>query len=285
MHDDALIRALGYDGTIRAVVVRSTHLAQEISRRLDAGPVASVALSRAATAALMMASGLKGFEQLALKVRGDGPLGQIYAIASTDGVVRATVDAPHVEGLPEAGALAPFIGAGQLTVLRSVTEGGLTYQGVVAMSAQEIAEDLSHYYLQSAQLPTAVGLGEWLTPEGISAAGGFFVQALPGATDADLAEVEARIELLGGLGVHLEAGMTLDELLNQLLKAPRIVAEHPVRFGCNCNRERYALALSRLPASDLDALREDPSITTRCDFCGAEYVFSREDLTGLEARS
>ena len=58
--NDYLIKALAFDGNVRAYAISSTEMVAEAQRRHTTWPTASAALGRAMTASTMMASGLKG---------------------------------------------------------------------------------------------------------------------------------------------------------------------------------------------------------------------------------
>lgn len=71
------------------------------------------------------------------------------------------------------------MGQGTLTVTMDV---GMKkpYTGTVNLTSGEIAEDLAVYFLQSDQVPSAVGLGVLVDVDySIKAAGGFIVQLMP----------------------------------------------------------------------------------------------------------
>lgn len=95
--------------------------------------------------------------------------------------------------------MAKAVGKGWLEVTK---DQGLKepYTGQVPIVSGEIAEDFTYYLAKSEQIPSAVGLSVFVEPNNeIGAAGGFILQALPGATDEQLAEVEKRIKALPNL--------------------------------------------------------------------------------------
>ena len=80
--NDYLIKALAFDGTIRAYAVRSTEAVSEVQRRHNIWPTATAALGRAMTAAVMMGAMLKGEDKLTVKIEGNGPIGPMIIDAN-----------------------------------------------------------------------------------------------------------------------------------------------------------------------------------------------------------
>ena len=93
---DYLVKALAFDGQIRAYAVISTETVGEAQRRHYTWPVASAALGRTMTAGVMMGAMLKGEDKLTIKVQGGGPLGMILVDSNAQGEVRGYVSNPHV---------------------------------------------------------------------------------------------------------------------------------------------------------------------------------------------
>ena len=81
--------------------------------------------------------------------------------------------------------------------------------GVVPLVASTVARDLAQYLLESEQKPSAVALGVYLAPGGrVEAAGGYLVQALPGAPESALVQVERRVGELVHPSELVRAGLS-----------------------------------------------------------------------------
>ena len=159
-HDELWIGTM-LEGKARWVAVRTTDTVEEARRRHVMSPVATAALGRLMTGALILACSLKGEESITLRLLGDGPLEGVVAVANAQGEVRGYVREPLVDlPLKASGKLdvAKAVGLGELAVSRSL-QNGEVYTGMVPMVSGEVAEDLVHYLLTSEQIPSALLLG------------------------------------------------------------------------------------------------------------------------------
>lgn len=277
---DHLLRGLALDGTVKFVVADTTGINRRLREIHDAGPLGTMALGRAATAALMLAAGLKHKQQLGVQINGEGPLGEIYAIADPDGAVRATVGDPRADtgGLK----LADGIGPGRLTIIRRLEENAPAYRGVVALVDGGIGADVAEYLLSSEQIPSAVSVGERLGPEGVVAAGGFLVQALPDADPEALERLVKRIGRLPPLGDLLAGGLTPEGLLDRLFDGAQVLARTDLSLTCPCTREHFARKLCTLGSAELARMTDElPETVLECHFCRSQYIFDKEQMGAL----
>ena len=189
--NDILLRGFALDGHARVVVVDTSRSLKLCERSMTQVLSGRLHWRARATATLMLSATLKERQQVGIQINGDGPLGELYAIADHTGRVRATVSNPRAvvpfkssDDIP----LSKGIGIGRLTVIRRLSEAP-PYRGVVPLVDGGIAADLAEYFVSSEQTPTAVFIGEYLSGNGIQAAGGLFVQALPGCDEAALEKV------------------------------------------------------------------------------------------------
>ena len=286
MQTDVLVRGLACGGSVRALAIRSTGVAARLAHLHDASPLGAVALSRVGTAALLLGGLLKGREQVSLQLKGNGPLGAVYALADAAGHVRVSIDRAQAEAPSDANGritLGSGFGLGLLTVIRSL---GMKepYVGVVPIMTGEVAEDLAHYFQVSEQKPAAVAISEFIGPDGLRAAGGFLIQALPGAAEEALAEVETRIAALPPLSRLLAEGHGPEEVLGRIFDELVVLETYPVSVECNCSRERFESLLAGLGETELRSLAEErDQAEVACHFCNTRYYFTTEELLALIA--
>lgn len=285
--DDYLVRTMTQDGSIRALACVTTHLVDEACRRHGTYPTASAALGRALTGGALMGALLKSGQRQALKFEGNGPLKKIVVEAESNGVVRGYVGVPTVN-LPSRDGKLDVAGAvGKEGFLRVTKDLRMKepYTGIVRLYSGEIAEDLAFYLVESEQIPSAVGLGVFVEPDGtVAAAGGFLIQSLPPANEAIIDKLAGHIKELPAISELLRSGKTPEDLLGLIFAdIPFTTLEkYVLAFRCSCSRERVEKALISLGLEDLASLLEQQEQTAvTCEFCHENYVFSREELERL----
>lgn len=286
---DYLVRILAKSGNVRGLACVTTGLVDEVCKRHGTLPTASAALGRALTAGTLLGAMLKTGQRVALRFEGNGPLKKIIVEADSDGSVRGYVGDPQVHLLRPDGGLdvAQALGrAGFLTIAKDL---GLKapYRGTVQLYSSQIAEDLALYLVESDQIPSAVGLAEFVEFDGtVSAAGGFLIQAVPPVDPAVVEELMARIEKLPPLSELLKSGKSPEEILELLFSGiPYDVLEkRALGFACSCSRERIERVLLSLGKKELVSMREEQQgAQVTCEFCGEPYIFDEADLDRIIA--
>lgn len=282
---DIAIRSLSENGNVRALTCVTTQVVNELQRRHNTWPVATAALGRTASIALMTGLLLKGPERLTVQVKGDGPLGSIFVDADAVGHVRGYVDNPHIH-LP-ANAMGKLdvgggVGQGMLYVMRDM---GLrdVYRGSVELQSGEIADDFTYYFTVSEQTPSAVGAGVLVdTDNHVIVSGGFIVQLLPGHTDQDIAELEQNVGQIRSVTDFLRDGATAEDLQNIILPNARVLGRQTVSFQCTCSHERFKASLKGLGEAEIRSLIEEHGdAEVVCHFCGNKYNFTVDELNEL----
>lgn len=285
---DYLVRALGYDGQVRAYAVCTTDTVAEAQRRHGTLATASAALGRAMTAGVMMGSMLKGDSKITIKIEGGGPIGVILVDANANGDVRGYVTNPHVHfDLNEKGKLDVRRAVGTNGVLTVVKDLGLRehFSGQVPIISGELGEDFTYYFVSSEQVPSSVGVGVLVNPDhSIAAAGGFILQLMPGATEETISSLEKRLQSIKPVSTMVNEGMTPEQILGELLGDNiKILDQLEVRFKCNCSKDRFQNALISLGAKEIeDMIEEDGKAEVQCHFCNEVYHFTKEELIELK---
>jgi len=285
---DYIVRATAGNGSIRAFAATTRDLVQHAREIHHTSPVASAALGRLMTAAAMMGSMLKGDKDLlTLQVRGEGPLQGMVVTSDSKSQVKGYVFNPNVEIpdlIPGKLNVSGAIGAGHLSVIKDI---GMRepYAGKIELVTGEIAEDLTYYFAQSEQTPSAIGLGVLVeTDTSIRRAGGFIIQLLPDATDEMIDRLEKKLATIPYVSDLLDMGQTPEDILNMILGDfdLNILDKIPTTFYCNCTRERVEKALISIGKDELEKIiREDKKANLHCHFCSKEYDFNEEQLVAL----
>jgi len=285
---DYLVRALGYDGQVRAYAVRTTETVSEAQRRHDTLATASAALGRAMTAGVMMGSMLKGDSKITIKIDGGGPIGVILVDANSIGEVRGYVTNPHVHfENNEHGKLDVRRAVGTNGVLTIVKDLGLRehFSGQVPIVSGELGEDFTYYFVSSEQVPSSVGVGVLVNPDHtIAAAGGFILQLMPGATEETITAIENRLQSIKPVSTMVKEGLSPEEILKELLgDQVKILDQLDVQFKCNCSKERFQNALISLGADEIDdMIQKEGQAEVQCHFCNEKYHFTKEELIEIK---
>ncbi|WP_409252494.1 Hsp33 family molecular chaperone HslO [Bacillus sp. SCS-153A] len=286
---DYLVRALAFDGQVRAYAVRSTDTINEAQRRHGTWPTASAAIGRSMSAGVMMGAMLKGEDKLTVKVEGDGPLGAIIVDSDAKGNVRGYVTNPHVHfDLNEHGKLDVRRAVGTSGTLSVVKDIGMRdhFTGQVPIVSGELGEDFTYYFVTSEQVPSSVGVGVLVNPDNsILAAGGFIIQLMPGTPDDTITEIENRLQSIPPVSKLIEKGLTPEELLQELLGEDNVkfLDKMPVQFECRCSKDRFGAAIASLGADEIqEMIDEDGGAETQCHFCNEAYHYSAEELMELK---
>ncbi|BDG45506.1 Hsp33 family molecular chaperone HslO [Parageobacillus sp. KH3-4] len=286
---DYLVKALAYDGQVRAYAARTTNTVSEAQRRHQTWPTASAALGRAITAGVMMGAMLKGDDKLTIKIDGGGPIGTILVDSNAKGEVRGYVTNPHVHfDLNQHGKLDVAKAVGKNGMLTVVKDLGLRdfFTGQVPIVSGELGEDFTYYFASSEQVPSSVGVGVLVNPDNtILAAGGFIIQLMPGTEEKTIDQIEKRLRTIPPVSKMVENGLTPEEILEELLGKGnvKVLETLPVAFVCRCSRERIADALISLGAQEIqDIIDKEGHAEASCHFCNETYHFSKEELQQLK---
>lgn len=287
---DYIVRATAAGETVRAFAVRSTEMAATAREIHHTYPVVTAALGRLMSAGAMMGSMMKGEkDKLTLQIKGDGPIGQMTVTVDSHGNVKGFPAEPAVD--------IPRKYAGKLDVGGAVGKGILTvsmdlglrepYNGQVEIQTGEIGDDLAYYFTVSEQTPSAVGLGVMLdTDSSVKHSGGFIIQIMPDASEETISAVEAAVGASEPVTTMMDKGMSPEDMLEHLLGdlGLNITETMPVRFHCDCSKERVARALATISTQDLrDIINDGEEIEVKCYFCNSAYKFNIGELEEIMA--
>ena len=292
--NDYLVRGMSMDGFVKVVAIRSTEMVRRGAQIQKTTPNATAAFGRALTAASMMGNMQKTENgSMTLQIKGNGPIGTIVCVSDSIGNVRGYVYEPNVpfaEKYPGKLDVGATVGTdGTLTVIRDL-QMKEPYVGSIPLVSGEIGDDVTAYFAQSEQIPTACALGVLVDRDcSVKVAGGYIIQLLPGAPNETIDIVEKGIKRAGAVTAMLDSGMTPEDILGQVCGDLGVVFMEttPVEYKCYCSRDRVTAALISLGKKELAQIaQEGKDFPVECQFCDEKYLFSPEDvlelLNGLE---
>ena len=287
--NDYLVRGMSMDGFVKMVAIRSTELVRRGCEIQKTTPNASAAFGRCLTAASMMGNMQKVENgSMTLQIRGGGPIGTITVVSDAAGNVRGCVTKPNVplvEKFPGKLDVGATVGVdGTLTIIRDL-QTKEPYIGSVQLVSGEIGDDVTAYFVESEQTPTACALGVLVDTDcTVKVAGGYLVQLLPGAPDEVIDAVEKGIKNAGAVTKMLENGMTPEEILTEVCGDLGVLffGNEPVCYKCYCNRHRVEAALISVGREELtEIMEEGKTFPVECQFCDEIYRFTPEDIAEL----
>lgn len=281
-----LKRYLSGDGAVVCAVLEGTEMCREMERIHKTSAVCTAALGRLSMAASLIGYTLKEpGDTVTVRLDGGGPAGILLAVADDLGNVKSYAENKLVE--------LPLNAKGKLDVAGAVgTDGTIfvikdigmkePYSGQTALVSGEIAEDVTQYFAESEQIPSACGLGVLVDPDlTVNCAGGYLIQLLPFAPESDIVQLEANLKDVTSVTDLLRAGMTADDIAKKLLAGlnPELLDESEPAYACDCSRERTERMLRALDVQTLrDMADEMPEIEVCCHFCTNKYVFTPEEV-------
>jgi molecular chaperone Hsp33 len=302
--DDVVLPFATVRSRVGGRIVRLGGAVDTILTRHDYPPPVGQALGEALALTALLGNMLKAGSKLILQTKTDGALHLLVVNYEAPGRMRgyASHDAARLGALTHGGAIrqGALLGRGHLAM--TIDPGGdkPSYQGIVALSGQTLAEAALTYFKQSEQLPTFIRLAvarHYTAGEGGAhgawgwRAGGLMVQHT--ATERGHPEHEGesvqprdddddnwrRVRLLAGtVEDHelLDPTLAPERLLYRLFheEGVRVGAPAPLLARCRCSRERVETLLQSFDSDEIDHMREpDGGLTVTCEFCNTKYRF------------
>jgi molecular chaperone Hsp33 len=284
-HPDGVLRAMTDDGTFRVIAVRTTHTVQgAVSAQRSTGTTATL-LADLVTGSVLVREAMAPDLRVQIILQSPAKRTRLVADAHPDGSSRGLVQMPEGHG--------PLtVGDGDLLQVARTLHNGALQQGTVSVMAEGgVSQALMQYMQLSEQTVTMCAVGCHAEAHEITAAGGYLVQLLPEVLNPSgpLLVMTERLKDFESMEPLLAHGAAAPgELLAELLYGMpyTLVGEGSLRFGCQCNLERVALALSTLPKSEIEhLLRRSEPTELSCDYCGKVYTFQKSHLQGLLDRN
>ena len=270
---------------VRIYAITTKNLVQEAADRHHTSHLATAALGRAMSGALMLAATMKDGERILLKLKGDGPMGEVVAEAQGTSV-RGYVGEPDVFMPLKNGKLdiGGALGQGTITLTRYL-QNGESFTGHAELADGEIATDITNYLYMSEQTPSSVALGVLVDKDGkVLAAGGYFIQAMPGCDEEVLEKLGNNVAVTPYVTQLLELGYTPEKIIEVLARGLEfdIKESMPVKFSCGCSKDKILNMLAALSQDDIDYLTEQVDTEVHCQYCNKVYHFSSEELKQLK---
>ena len=215
----------------------------------------------------------------------NGPI-RLLVCDYRDAELRGYVDYDQAEreSLGASSDLMTLFGQGHLAITFE-TGAGKRYQGIVPLEGASLSDACQNYFFQSEQIPTLIRVGVRSSDQGCEA-GGLLVQHLAdGEQGRERLHVRLdhpdweHVSVLASTLSHdelVDRGLSMEALIWRLFhEEGEILTEKGGKLtrGCRCSVEHYGKVLSKFPAGELDAMRNDAGvIVVDCAFCSREFA-------------
>ena len=287
---DRVIRGITADKSIRFFAIDSTNTVQKISNIHKFSVTNSVVAGRLISAVLMLGTDLKSAEnQVTLKLECDGTMGGGLFTANNIGNVRGYIHNPEFESeydlKTQSFNVKDALENGVLTIIK---ETGMQnpYIGTVELKYKTIAQDLTYYFAQSEQIPTSIGLGILINDEKrVQQAGGFMIQLMPETPENVIVKLEENLKRFPNFTDVMDMNFPIEEILEKFILRgfePKITDTIPVKFKCDCTKDKFSKGLKLLGTEELKkAIQEQETLETSCHFCNSKYKYDSKDITKI----
>ena len=284
MSEDRVRRFVFERYPIRGHSVRMSRAWLSLREHQDYPPAVQQLVGEAVSAAVLLAATLKFDGTLTLQMQGKGLVNLLVAQCTHDFKVRGM--ARH-DPVGDAAGFRSLAGDGQIIVTVESTDRGSSYQGVVPITGDSLAESLEAYFVQSEQLPTRVllastpGVVAGMLVQRIAGVGGKQVPTDPAALEEAWMKADLAMEGLSA------AELLADDIEPRLVRMfgddeVRVFSGHDVVHECRCSRERVANVLRSLGQEEVrSVIAEHGAVTVTCEFCQKPYRFDPIDAEQL----
>ena len=283
--NDAVMRAMTNDGAFRIVAVRTTDTARNViaAQKLSGRPAEDMA--DLVTAAVLYRETMAPSLRVQCIVRFADGAGQLVADSHPDGWSRGLLQSASPDAPPDIRET-----PATLEMMRTLPNTDL-HRGIVEVpDSGNLSEAFMRYMQLSEQIVSMISLGSALGGDQ-PAAGGYLVQLLPEAAEAEAAveTMTKRLENFVEIRDRLRAtNGSPARLIEQIFEGMPFTWLHQsdIRFGCQCSQLRVMTTLSLLDRSEIqDLVDEGEPLSVGCDYCGASYTVEIAQLQGLLSAS
>ncbi len=272
---------------IKVYVADTTSIVKEAKEVHKTSPLATDALGRALTASSILGKMLKNErDSLTFKISGTNQIKTVLVTTSYSGNVKGYISEPDAQMPLKSGKMdvANAIGRkGTLTLIRDLRLKE-PYVGISSLVSGEIDKDLAYYFINSEQQPTEIALATEFDGDDVIAAGGIFIQVIPGICSEEEKLIEYASKRIFNIAELIKNGLTAEEIIKHYFVDAEVsvLGEYEVEYKCDCSIDRITKALITIGIDDLtEIMNNDKGAELTCHFCNKRYEFSESDLKDI----
>jgi molecular chaperone Hsp33 len=273
---DSIRRFLFEGAPIRGEIVQLDATWRAVLERHAYPPLLQTLLGEMMAASALLSATLKFDGAMLMQVQGNGPLRLLVVECTSAGTLRATA---KWDSLPEDAGFGELLRDARCAITLVQPDGSQSYQGVVEVVGDSVAEMLMHYMQHSEQIETSLTVSADDTR-----VAGLLLQRLPEAADDDTDRWDRVRMLAGTLEPSELLGLAPAEIVRRLFHEEdiRLFEPQPLAFRCSCSKGRVESMLTMLGPEEVESvLAEQGHVEVTCDFCNRVYRFDPVDAAQL----
>jgi molecular chaperone Hsp33 len=283
--NDSVMRAMTNDGAFRVVAARTTDTVQGVVGAQNLSGAIAHDMADLVTTAVLYRETMAPSLRVQCIVRFEEAAGQLVADSHPDGWTRGLLQ-------PGSGDAPPDVRQTRATLqmMRTLPNSDL-HRGVVEVpEGGNLSKAFMRYMQLSEQIVSMISLGSAVEGDK-PAAGGFVVQLLPEAAEADaaMATMTRRLEDFVDIRERLQkSNGSPSQLIERLFDGMPFtwLDSSDIRFGCHCSQVRVMTTLTVLDRSAIQELADEGKpLSIDCDYCGTSYTVEIPQLQGLLSSS
>lgn len=286
--NDYLVRATGFNNSVRIFAVRCTNTLEEARLRHDMWPSVTAGIGRTMAVAAMMSAMFKNDEELLIRLDGQGQAGIINVEANAKGDIIGYAEQPHVDVKYNNGKINVSYAVGTNGSISVTKDLKLkeTYTSTSPIQTGEIGEDFAYYFTVSEQTPSAVSVGVLVHEDNyVISAGGLIIQIMPNCPEEIISIIEENLGKLKPVSELIGEGTSPEEIIKIVTNNDcEILETRDIRFKCKCSKEKFARGIISLGKDEVQKIFDEEftdEIHTECHFCTEKYVFTKDEIEEL----
>lgn len=281
---DRILLVLSKNGHFRAALLRNTNTAKIAQEKYNLTGIPASYLARTLSGASLIASFLKGEERAIVEFQGNGVISKIYAESSHHGEVRGYLHLVANASKVEINDEKDILGDGILKVTRILYDKSHPVVGILEIQNGDIANDLTYYFNQSEQIPTAIIMDVSLSEKDmIDHSSALIVQAIPGFTLDELKSVLDSLTNIKDMSDIINNSDDSNDALHKILPFDYdIMSNKPVDFLCRCTKNKFIDALHTLSYNEIEQMQKEGQNELVCQYCNRHYYLDDNDFEKIK---
>jgi len=280
---NVLNRYLFDDAHARGELVQLSTSYQSIIKNHNYPTAVQELLGELLAATCLLTATLKFEGDITVQLQGDGPIGYMSVNGDNNQQMRGIAKIANEAEASSASGLNALVGKGTM-IITIRPKKGEAYQGVVALTEDNLADCLAHYFETSEQIPTKVWLFSDTEQQQVA---GALVQLLPDGDGSSInkekhqEDFQHLCQLTNTIKADEIFSLTAEALLYRLYHQEKVQLFDPqaVTYVCGCSEEKCLAAIAQIEPSEIKAiLAEQGKISMTCDYCITTYNFDELSL-------